>query len=396
MRSLSPTLLPAQQSSSSVPYVKVEVTSRIAGVARPLFTRHYTGSEPAFYHGATMPGDGSLVRARVNSTSGTLYVQRVVNPGPSSNFSTWTSLGTASTSANIAVCSQGSQVLIFYVDSNDNRSIYHRESTDYGATWNTAVKVINPAVTAVEWVATAIKPGGTIALFYGSDTATVYVMKKTGGSWSNPSSWSNSVATLTGMVATYYEDWDLLLTGTDTSGDYHMWATIYGDGTRQTVDTWSSLRTLTSAKSDSQIQFHNPFLTLADVLRLSFVEQHTGTVTYQQPLCSHSLASASFADDLWREPVPFDLDTQYGLALASDGSGLWLSTPSGVWEGDVSPIPLDISDDVLTLATREEPNGASAQDTSPPRGRRPPQGPLTGSPGGSTPAATDRPSSPFI
>ncbi len=363
MRALSSTLLAAQRSGSSVPSVKVEVSNRIAGVARPLFTRHYTGAETAFSHGATMPGDGSLVHVRVEPGSGVLYVQRVANPGPQSNFSAWTSLGIVSTGANVAVYSQGAQVMLFYVDSVDNLSIYYRESNDYGATWNAAVKAITPAVTSVKWVAAAIKPGGTVALFYASDAAVVSAMKRSGGAWGNPLDWGNSVSTITGMVAAYYEDWDLVLTGTKAPGDYHVWTCIYGDGVRQALNTWSSLRSLASARSDSLIQFHNPFLVLADVLRLTFVEKHTGTVAYQRPLWSHSLPGASFADQRWREPVPFNLDLQYGLALAGNTSRLWLSTPSGVWEGEVNPSPLDVSNDVLSLVTRDGPSGANAQIT---------------------------------
>jgi len=361
VRTLSSTLLAAQRSSSSVPSVKVEVSNRIAGVARPLFARHYTGAEVASYHGATMPGNGSLVRVRVESGGGNLYVQRVANPGSQSNFSGWTSLGSVSPGANVALCSQGAQVMIFYVDVEDGASIYYRESNDNGATWNAPAKAITPVVTSVRWVAAAIKPGGAVALFYASDTAMVYVMKRSGGSWGNPSDWSNSVSAMTGMVAVFYEDWDLVVTGTNAYGDHHVWTCIYGDGVRQALNTWSSLRSFASARSDSLIQFHNPFLVVADVLRLTFVEKHTGAVAYQRPLWSHSLPGASFADQRWREAVPFNLDLQYGLALAGNTSRLWLSTPSGVWEGNVNPSPLDVSNDVVSLMTRDGPSGAIAQ-----------------------------------
>ena len=236
MRTLSASLLAAQRSPSAVPYVKVEVSNRIAGVARPIFTRHYTGGEASFYHGATMPGDGSLVRARVEP-GGSLYVQRVASPGAQSNFGAWTSLGAVSTGCNIALCSQGAQVTLFYVDASDSYSIYYRESTDSGATWGAPVIAIAPAVNSVKGLAAAIKPGGTIALFFASDAAVVYAMKKTGGSWSNPSAWANSVASVTGMVAAYYEDFDMVLTGTQSGGDYRVWTCIYGDGVRQALNT---------------------------------------------------------------------------------------------------------------------------------------------------------------
>ena len=67
MRTLSSALLNAQKSASGIPYVKVEVSDRIAGVTRLRWTRLYTGSEDDSYHAAAMPVDGSLIRARVSS-----------------------------------------------------------------------------------------------------------------------------------------------------------------------------------------------------------------------------------------------------------------------------------------------------------------------------------------
>ena len=93
MRSLSPDLLAAQRSASAVPYLKVTVADRVGGITRPAFERLYSGSEPDGYHAATMPSDSSLLRARV--ASGRLYYQRVTDPGPTSDFSSWTDLGAA-------------------------------------------------------------------------------------------------------------------------------------------------------------------------------------------------------------------------------------------------------------------------------------------------------------
>src|SRR3990172_5430425 len=93
MRMLSPELLDAQRSASAAPYLQVTVADRIGGVRRLSFQRLYTGSEADGYHAATMPGDGSLLRARV--ASGRLYYQRVTSPGPSSDFSSWADLESA-------------------------------------------------------------------------------------------------------------------------------------------------------------------------------------------------------------------------------------------------------------------------------------------------------------
>ena len=140
MRSLSSTLLAAQRSSARLPYVKVEILEKIGGVTRLSWSRLYNGSESDFYHAATMPGDGSLIRVRVDPASYQLYLQRVANPGPGSNFSSWTGITTVSSVSGIALCSSGATVLLLYVGT-DQQTTYVRESTDYGASFGSEVSI---------------------------------------------------------------------------------------------------------------------------------------------------------------------------------------------------------------------------------------------------------------
>jgi len=70
-------LLQAQKSSARLPYIKVEVVERVGGVTRLSWSPLYSGSEDDFYHAATMPGDGSLIRLRVDPNDNKLYWQRV-------------------------------------------------------------------------------------------------------------------------------------------------------------------------------------------------------------------------------------------------------------------------------------------------------------------------------
>ncbi|MCH8087581.1 MAG: hypothetical protein IIC81_06975, partial [Chloroflexi bacterium] len=103
MRPLSSTLLQAQKDPSTVPYVKVEVLDKVAAVSRPKMSRIYTGTEADFHHDTTMPGDGSLIRARINTSDSRIYIQRVVNPGPASDYSSWPQMDVAHTVANIVL-----------------------------------------------------------------------------------------------------------------------------------------------------------------------------------------------------------------------------------------------------------------------------------------------------
>src|SRR2546426_7171939 len=103
MRILSASLLSAQRSLSTVPYLKVVISDRVGGIRRLAYSRLYTGSEPDGYHAAAMPADGSLLRARV--AGGRLYYQRVANPSVGSSFSGWTDFDAAA-NAGVALCAQ--------------------------------------------------------------------------------------------------------------------------------------------------------------------------------------------------------------------------------------------------------------------------------------------------
>lgn len=355
MRSLSSTLLAAQRSASGEPFVTVEVLDMVAGVVRPSFSRFYTGTEPDFHHTATMPGDSSLVRARVQTSSNNLYVQRVANPGSQSDYTNWTLVEAVYSGCNVALCSQGALVLLFYVDPTNAHTIYLRESSDYGVTWGARQTVLSPAVNLVKWVAAAFSTGGTPALFFASDAHVVYVTKRVSGQWSSPTPWTNTVSTLTGLGCTYSGDWYLALTGKNTGGDWRVWTCLYGDGDSQASNTWSTLRDVAEAAGDSSVEFQAPFLTAPDVSRLSYIEKFNGSFSYSRPLLAHALAGTSFLANRWRYPAPFDLSSSYGLAMAHGGSNLWLTTPFGVWKGSLSGVSVDVSKDVVELRSEDTP-----------------------------------------
>ncbi|MBI4282649.1 MAG: hypothetical protein HY672_04095 [Chloroflexi bacterium] len=354
MRTLSTSLLAAQKAASRAPYLQVEVSDRIGGVARLSWSRLYTGAEPDYHHAATMPGDGSLNRARVSPSDNTLYRQRVASPGPGSDFSQWTSVATVSSVSGIALCSRGASVLLFYVAS-DQVSIYSVESSNYGATFGSPI-LVDTAPGAVGWMATDINPSGVVALFY-TVGSTLYVIQRTAGTWGSPSAWSNSLASFSGIGCCYQLDWDLAVTGQEASGEYGLWTCVYGDGYSRPAGSWSSLKDLMLAESGADVEFRCPFVGFLDVFRAFFVEKYSGIDAYSRPLWSYSLATADFIDSWWREPVPFNLASSYGMALAKGSSYAWLSTPSGVWRASLSSATLDVSQDVLELESQARPEG---------------------------------------
>ena len=348
MRSLTSTLLAAQKEASRTPFVKVVAKNKIAGVVRLDWTRLYTGSEADYFHALTIPDDGSLIRVRVTppSDSRKLYRQRVANPGPESDFSQW--IYCNQYGVIIATgCSLGAEVSVFWIKSD--RGIYQLKSTDCGVNWGSPELIDYASTTAVYGIAAAYKPNGDLALFF-ADQITLYVKKYVGGEWQAKTAWDKTTGNLSGVATIYDSDWNLFITGKDPSSNFKLWSLVYGDGGEVAAGTWSALKEFASAPADGSFEYHRAFMDKPDVYRCFFVEKFTGTEAYHRPFWSHSVPGTRFIDNLWREPVPFNLSAEYGMAIAHYGDYCWLSTPCGVWRAKLAPESLDLSADVLSLS----------------------------------------------
>ena len=91
------------------------------------------------------------------------------------------------------------------------------------------------------------------------------------------------------------------------------------------------------------------------IYRIFYVERFTGSEAYNRPFWSHSIIDTKFLDNLWREPAPFNLLSEYGLAIAHHGGFCWLSNPNGVWRASLAIQSLDLTADVLSV--RQEQTG---------------------------------------
>ena len=296
MRNLTSTLLAAQKKSAATPYVSVEAKNRIAGVVRYDWSRLYDGSEDDYYHALTMPGDGSLVRARVTPPADgrKLYRQRVADPGPESDFSQWVYTDQYSIVA-VAAASLGAEVSIFWIRTD--RQIRRMKSTDYGATWGNAELIGYSPTTGVYGLAAAYETGGDLAIFF-ADQGILYVKKHVDGEWQTKSAWDKTTGDLSGVACIYNGDWNLLVTGQDSSGNYKLWSLVYGDGGDVAAGNWSALRELASAPSGGNFEYRQPFLDKPDVYRCFFIEKYTGTQAYSRPFRSHSVIDTKFVDSL--------------------------------------------------------------------------------------------------
>ncbi|MFH1639947.1 MAG: hypothetical protein ABIB93_06550 [Chloroflexota bacterium] len=350
MRNLSETLLAAQKKASHTPYVTLVAKNRSLGVVNLKFSRLYTGAEPDYYHALTMPSDGSLIRTRITppSDSKKLYRQRVTDPGPGSDYSQWTYINQYDITS-VAACSLGSEVSLFW--TKGNRSVSQLKSTDSGANWGSPQVLEYATSTETYGIAAAYKENGDLALFY-TDQDTLRVKKYVGGNWQSATAWDKVTGDLTGVACIYDGDWNLLVTGKDTSGNYKLWSLVYGDGGAVAAGVWSELKEVASAPSDGSFEYKQPFMAKPDVCRSFFVERFTGTEAYCRPFRSHLAPGSPFTDSLWREPEPFNLSSEYGLAMAHHGAYLWLTSPAGVWRAEIGEKSLDLQNDVLSI--REE------------------------------------------
>ncbi len=355
MRQISGTLSAAQKAASNTPYVKLEAKAKIAGVDRLEWDRLYTGGEDDYFHAVTIPGDGSLVRARITPPGDArkLYWQRVTNPGPSSDFTSWTYTGQYSCVV-VAAASLGAEVSIFWI--NTSKELRRIKSIDYGATWGNPELLDASPSTTIKGLAVAYKPNGDLAVFF-ADYSTLYVKKHVGGNWQAKSAWDKTTGILSGVGTVYDSDWNLLVTGQDTSGNYKLWSLVYGDGGDVTSGTWSALREMASAPSGGDFEYTCPFLDKPDVFRGFHVEKFSGTESYNRPFWSHCVLDTGFVESLWHEPVPLNLSTEYGLAIAHHGDYCWLTSPSGVWRAVMTEQSLDLTGDVISVGLEAHPSG---------------------------------------
>lgn len=353
MRTLSSMLLGAQKSASAAPYVKLTAVNKIAGVTRLDWERLYTGEEDDYFHALAIPEDGSLVRARISPPGDAqkLYFQRVAAPGPGSDFSEWDYTGQYNCIL-VAAASCGTEVSIFWVTGGT--AIRRIVSTDCGVNWGEPETIDYTPTATINGLAAAYTPEGDLAVFF-ADEWLLFAKCRIGGNWQTKTSWDKSTGDLSGIAAHYDGDWNLAVTGKDTSGNYKLWSLVYGNGGDVPSGEWSDLKEFASAPADGDYEFLRVFMDKPDVSRCFYVEKYGGNEAYQRPFWSHAIPDTAFTDNLWLEPVPFDFSTEYGLAVAHDSTWCWLSNPRGVWRARLAEEILELSAEVTGLVQEAYP-----------------------------------------
>ncbi len=347
MRELSETLLAAQKEWVKTPYVEVIASNKTAGAVNLKWERLYSGSEPDYYNAAAMASDGSLLRFRIipPSDSSKLYRQRVINPVPGSDFSNWTYLDQYGVLV-VATCALGSEVSVFWIKSD--RNIYWQKSIDGGASWGSPEIIdISPSA-SVYGIAATYKSNGDLALLF-VEEHTLYVKRRISGVWQDKTPWDKTTGNLSGVACVHDGDWNLLVSGQDSAGNYRVWSLIYGDGGDITPGVWSELKELALAPAGGMFEYQGLSLIKTDEYLAFFTEKFSGTEAVNRPNFTHTTPGTRFQDSLFREAIPFNSLGEYGLAVAGHGDYMWLSSPSGVWRALLADESLDLSADVLSL-----------------------------------------------
>jgi hypothetical protein len=259
----------------------------------------------------------------------------------------------------VALCSREAEVLAFRIGINGH--LYRCESSDNGASWGSWIDMGAITGTASNFIVAACYKGNGDAMVLYANGAILYWRRRISGSWESAVEWTNSLQSISGVSVFYEGDWNTIITGVDPSNQKGVWTCVCGDGYSQSPGIWSALAELSIASAGSNVEFMFPSISFPDVFRTFFIERYSGVSSYSRPFWSHSLASAEFISNLWREPVPFDLYSSYGLALTYHGSYAWLSAPFGVWRAPLSLSAVDVTGDVIVLNFSAEPFSGKAR-----------------------------------
>lgn len=341
----SSTLIEAARSASATPYVRVRLRDRDAGVPRLRFARWYDPGDDAEEDGpagVAVPTDGSLVRAKIDPDASTLYVQRVATPSDASDYSAWSSLATAEAGPGVGLHAVGTRVLVAYYDGS---AVQVRESTDSGASFGSATAVVTAG--SVTAVGCAVREDGVALAAWAVGGVLSVASRTSGGSWGSPATWSHSLDMIDSIAVSDTEDWAILVTGEDGDGAPGCWSTRYGSGVGGPPGHRSALAPVLVASPGLGVSYRATGIAHAGAPRALLVESYAGTGAFDRAMLATGLAGGAFEDGEWRDPVPFEHASPWGVAAAASGTDAYLASPSGVWQAEVGGTPVDVTTSVI-------------------------------------------------
>ena len=362
MRALTPTLRAAQQAASAEPYLRVRLFDRDAGAIRLRWQRIHDGEEPDGPCALAAAGDGALLRARIDPTTGALSRQRIADPAAGAGLASWTAVASAVVAPRLGLAASGSRALLANV-RGDGVSVELRESADSGATFG-APRTVAVAASAVTATATAIGRDGSAAVLYASGGSVFAVRREALGAWGAPAAWSRSLATVSALAAYFGSDCNVLVSGTDEDGAAGVWSTVLGVGGATPPDHWLPLATIASAAPGSGIGYLATGALRADAPQAVMVESYRGAGAYDRVQIAAGAAGSLHGDGQWRDPRPFAHASPYGLAAAVSPDAAWLAAPHAVWRAPFAHVEHELTGRRAGRRDRSARAGAAATDAA--------------------------------
>jgi len=336
MRNLTSTLLAAQKKARGTPCFKLYISDRLGMQYRHHWEQLYSDGVDDYPHAMVIAGDESIVR--VLSDNGTAKYQRVTDPTVGAQWESWTGgMGTCSTGYQMALCASGVYVWWFYIDSTA-QILYCRESSDYGASWGSAVTVHSCSGTNyLESVAGAVSGGTDLIVFYSkfdsstAPSAHLYRRKRTSGAWGSATSWGKAAHyQIRGLTCWNGDDYQMLYGGRVSGVAYGfeagtmlwgIWSIVYGKGGDVAADTWSDPAEVDRGDAGTSWASAWPSLVYADVYRAVFTGYLIGE-EYSRVVQMRGYYGATFQDHKWTDPAPFQAEGgPYGMNLGYRSGG---------------------------------------------------------------------------
>jgi len=342
---LGTTLEGHQKGGRRQPAVTVRVWGTRNGIVSLRPVQDVEGSESEVPHGAVY-ANGTFLQVR-NDGGGIKTRQ---------DFGGWSaSLGAVAAGAPVAVAAYAGEAMIVV---GDGTALKAWTSADDGGSWSGPTTIVTEG-TAIGAVAAAYRPStGNVCAFYVlGTTSALKRVRRTSGTWAGAgSTWSRSgeVASISGLAASWRaSDFRLIVTGTEpTTLDRRVWAVVMGDGAIP-ANSWSGLVSIAEADASGGIAFGAPFIVQAGITGVgTFRQVEVNGVPYDRCMVTHEVTEHLSP---WREPVPLEGSSAYGLAVGYDGANaVRFCTTADSWLAALPP-PVDLSARLLALSWRQDP-----------------------------------------
>ncbi len=354
MLTLGSALESHQQQPRRLPALSLTVNATRNGILSLRPTQDVDGAETEVPHAATFANSTFL---QVRNDAGAIKTRQ--------DFGSWSaSIGAVAAGSPVAIAAYASEALILV---GDGTTLKAWTSANDGSTWSGPTTIVTEAA-AIGAVAAAYRPstGNACAFYTLGTTSTLKRLRRTSGSWAGSgTTWTRTadVNTITGLAASWSaNDFRLIVTGTAATTTHpRVWAVSMGDGNIP-ANAWSSLISVAEADASGGITFAAPFIAQAGITGFAtFRQVEVNGVPYDRFMLTHEVS-----DHLapWREPVPLEGSSAYGLAIAYDGvDTVRFSTTADSWLAPDAGASHDLSSRLLALSWRQDPLSLRARAT---------------------------------